>query len=167
MDFEELFETHARFVWRALIRLGVAPADVADASQEVFLVIHRRLPGFEGRSSLKTWIYAICLRVASAFRQKSRRGPQPVGDDLQASDGPHQENEIERRRARTFLNAVLDRLDEDKRAVFVLYELEELPMHEIAALMECPLTTAYSRLEAARKVVRAAFARRLLAERSA
>ena len=170
VDFDELFETQARFVWRALTRLGVPASDVADASQEVFLVIHRRLPDFEGRSSIKTWVYGICLRVAQSFRNKSVRSRERALDDTSAAqevlDAP-QESNIDWRRARAHLMAVLEQLGDERRQVFVLYELEELSMPEIAEVLECPVTTAYSRLDAARKAVRAAFARRSLSERSA
>lgn len=169
MDFDELFETQARFVWRALSRLGVPAGDVADASQEVFLVIHRRLPEFEGRSSIKTWVYGICLRVAQSFRSKSVRSREKA---LSAADvalevrEPEQESHVDWRRARAHLMAVLEQLSDEARQVFVLYELEELSMPEIAEVLECPVTTAYSRLDSARRAVRAAFARRSLSERS-
>lgn len=167
LDFDEVFEAHARFVWRALARLGVAPSDVADASQEVFLVIHRLLPGFEGRSTLKTWLYEICLRVAGSYRSKAFRRHELAVEAPVASYDARQEDELDWRRARAYLMTVLDQLDEEKRQVFVLYELEGLSMPEVAGLLQCPITTAYSRLEAARQVVRIAFARRTLSERSA
>lgn len=170
VDFDELFETQAPFVWRALARLGVPASDVADASQEVFLVIHRRLPDFEGRSSIKTWVYGICLRVAQSFRNKSFRSREQALDGADTAGGAHdaeQEGNLDWRRARAHLMAVLDQLGDESRQVFVLYELEELSMPEIAEVLECPVTTAYSRLDSARKAVRAAFARRRLSERSA
>ena len=64
--FTGLFREHAPYVWRVLRRLGVAEADVEDACQEVFLVVHRRAESFDGTSSVKTWIYGICVRVASS-----------------------------------------------------------------------------------------------------
>ena len=64
-DLAEIFRQYAPFAWRALRRLGVPDADVEDVCQEVFVVVHRKLGDFEGRSSLKTWIYGICPRTAS------------------------------------------------------------------------------------------------------
>jgi len=163
LSFDALFETYATFVWRVLGRLGVATSDLADTSQEVFLVVHRRLPDFEGRSSVKSWIYGICIRVAAGWRRKPHRAHERALDESaieHSSDS--QDDELEQRRARAKLASVLERLDEEKRNVFVLYELEELSMPEIAAALGCPLTTAYSRLHAARKTVRAAFARQSL-----
>ena len=63
----QIFREYAPFVWRGLRRLGVPECDVEDVCQEVFVVVHRKLGDFEGRSSLRTWIYGICARTASAF----------------------------------------------------------------------------------------------------
>jgi RNA polymerase sigma-70 factor (ECF subfamily) len=163
LSFDELFEAYATFVWRVLGRLGVASSDLADTSQEVFLVVHRRLHDFEGRSSVKSWIYGICIRVAAAWRRKPHRAHERALDESALENATDsQDEELEQRRAREKLAQVLERLDEDKRAVFVLYELEELTMPQVAEALGCPLTTAYSRLHAARKTVRAAFARQSL-----
>jgi RNA polymerase sigma-70 factor (ECF subfamily) len=159
-SFDELFEAYGGFVWRVLGRLGVARSDLEDASQEVFLVVHRRLDSFEGRSSLKTWIYGICLKVAASSRRKSRRHEVLHGEE----PGGHaqQEQELEHQRAKRLLFRTLEALSAEKREVFVLYEMEELSMPEVAELVGCPVTTAYSRLEAARKTIRASFARSAL-----
>ena len=157
-SFPDVFERTAPFVWRALRRLGVREADVPDVCQEVFVVVHRRLGDFDGSSALRTWIYGICLRTASQYR---RRAPQlrevSEEDAREQAVLPDQEDVLERRRARDRLDAALLTLDEDKRAVFVLYELEELPMKEVAAVLGCPLQTAYSRLHGARREVEEAF----------
>ncbi len=149
-----LFHEHAAFAWRLLRRLGVADADTDDVCQEVFLTVHRRLPDFEGRSSTRTWVYGICIRVAADYRKRthSRRevpSPRPPERAVDAS----QEDDVALREARALLDRVLDGLDDDKRAAFVLYEIEELPLREIASALGCPLQTAYSRLQAARREV--------------
>jgi RNA polymerase sigma-70 factor (ECF subfamily) len=153
----QVFDEHAAFVWRTLRHLGVPESDIEDSCQDVFVAIHRKLDGFEGRSSLKTWIYGICLRVASDRRRRAHvRRELPVADLPSRAVEPTQVDDYERGRARALLSALLDQLDEDKRAVFVLYEIEGLPMKEIAKAVGCPLQTAYSRLHAARKLVLAA-----------
>jgi RNA polymerase sigma-70 factor (ECF subfamily) len=164
LSFDALFEEYASFVWRVLGRLGVRRSDVADASQEVFLVVHRRLASFEGRSSVKSWIYGICVKVAAGHRRQVRGAHDELDEDSRRVDGTsqEQEQELDQSRAREQLRQVLSQLDSDKREVFVLYELEELSMPEVAEALGCPVTTAYSRLHAARKLVRAAFARRTL-----
>lgn len=158
-EFRAIFREHAPFVWRALRRLGVAEADVEDVAQEVFLVVHRRLAEFEGRSRMSTWIYGICLRVASDHRRRAHvRRERPTDRPPERVGSAPQPKELEQRQARALLDAALARLDEPKRAVFVLYEIEELPMKEVAEALGCPLQTAYSRLHAARDELREALA---------
>jgi RNA polymerase sigma-70 factor (ECF subfamily) len=155
VTFEQVFEDYAAFVWRALRRLGVPEADVEDVCQEVFLVVHRRLAAFEARSSLRTWLYGICVRVASEHRRRRRRGREELyASPPEQSVPASQDHEVEQRRALAVLDAALDRLDDDKRAVFVLYELEELSMTEVAEVIGCPAQTAYSRLHAARRIMK-------------
>ena len=160
LDLAALFRDFAPFVWRTVRRLGVADADADDVTQEVFLVVHRRLADFEARSSVRTWIFGICVRVASDHRRSAyqrRERPTDALPDEVGSTSPHHELEVSR--ARDQLDAALARLDDEKRAAFVLYELEELTLAEVAAALGCPLQTAYSRLQAARKHITAAFAR--------
>ena len=157
----EIFRTHAPFVWRGLRRLGVPESDVEDVCQEVFVVVHRKLGDFEGRSSLKTWIYGICARTASDYRRSGRVRREIVTDapPEAAAEGATAYDTVALRQARATLDRILDELDDDKRSVFVLYEIEELTMAEVAEALGCPLQTAYSRLHAARKVVEAGVAR--------
>ncbi len=153
-SFASVFHAHAPRVWRALRRLGVAESDVEDLSQEVFVVVHRKLPEFEGRSALSTWIYGICVRVASDHRRRAHvRREQPTDRPPDERHSAPQLKELEREQARAMLDRALAALDDDKRAVFVLYEIEQLEMPEVAEALGCPLQTAYSRLYAARKKV--------------
>lgn len=161
--FADVYRDHAPFVWRVLRRLGVAPAEVEDACQEVFLVVHRKLAGFEHRSSLRTWLYGIAVHCASDLRRRVRRSPAApatVVAPVEPAVDPAQPGSVAQRQARAVLDEILDQLDHDKRAVFVLYELEELTMAEVAGAVGCPLQTAYSRLHAARAAVEAAVKRR-------
>lgn len=149
-----VFEQHGPYVYRALRYFGVPESDLPDVCQEVFLIVHRKLDDFEGRSSIRTWLYRICQRAASDFRKRAyvRREvlsetPLELGEfNRQASAGGQLE-------ARAVLMAALDKLDDDKRAVFVLFEIEGMTMKEVAEVVDCPLQTAYSRLHAARKIV--------------
>jgi len=156
-SFAEVFAEHGPLVWRAVRRLGVREADVEDVCQEVFLVIHRRLATFAGKAALRTWVYGICLRVASDYRRQPHHArEQPFDDVPERSIPAAQDTELERRRALAWLDGVLDGLDDAKRAVFVLHEIEQVPMAEVAAAAGCPVPTAYARLYAARKHVEAA-----------
>jgi RNA polymerase sigma-70 factor (ECF subfamily) len=164
-DIEQLFREHGPFVWRTLRRLGLSETDADDLCQEVFLVAMRRLDSFEHRSSLSTWLYGISVRVAVAHRRRAstqREQPWASPPDVPTQSGPHEA--VSDRQAREILDRALDVLDDDKRAVFVLFELEQLPMAEVARALDCPLQTAYSRLHAARDHV-TSFIRRSTRER--
>jgi RNA polymerase sigma-70 factor (ECF subfamily) len=151
-SLREVFDAHAPFVWRTLRYLGVGEADLEDVCQEVFLVVHQKLSTFEGRSSLETWIYGICIRTASSHRKRAYvRREVPVSETPDATVEPRQVADLEEQRARELLSRALDALDDEKRQVFVLFEIEERPMQEIANVVGCPLRTAYSRLHAARE----------------
>lgn len=156
-SFEAVFAECGGFVWRTLRRLGVRESDVDDVFQEVFLVIHRRLPTFEGRSTVRTWVYAICVRTASDYRRRPHlKRERALDETVEHAVPAPQDTELDKRHALAWLDRVLDDLDEDKRAVFVLFEIEQLPMNEVARAAGCPLHTAYGRLYAARRHVEAA-----------
>jgi RNA polymerase sigma-70 factor (ECF subfamily) len=156
-DVRELFDAHGAYVCRTLRCLGVGERELGDVCQDVFLVVHRRLSEFEGRASVRTWLYAICLRRALAHRRKNaRRREDAVADPPdRISDEPTPHEELLRAQKLALALEVLSRIDEERRAVFVLYEVEQLPMGEVAAIVGCPLQTAYSRLYAARREIAA------------
>jgi RNA polymerase sigma-70 factor, ECF subfamily len=161
--FATVYDDHVKFAWRVLGRLGVARADLEDVCQEVFIVVHRRLGEFEGRSSLRTWIYGIALRCASDYRRRDhRRRPAPISEIAIAGS---QLEDLDAREARATLERLLELLDPEKREVFVLFELEELTMAEVVAIVGCPLQTGYGRLHAARAIVAAAASRMRAKER--
>jgi RNA polymerase sigma-70 factor (ECF subfamily) len=156
----QLFADFAPFVFRALRRLGVPDADADDAVQEVFVVVHKKLFEFEGRSTIRTWVYGIAVRVAANQRARTRtRREAPVDPMPEPIALATQHEALEEKEARNVLDRILDTLDDDKRTVFVLHEIEQLPMHEIVEVVGCPLQTAYSRLRAARSHVEAAIGR--------
>ncbi len=160
LTFNGIFAQYSRYAWRVLVRLGVQSRDVADACQEVFLVVHRRLDGFDPRrGSAKSWVYGICVRIASDYRRRHPNRRETSAAVLSQIALPAEQHEqFEDRRAWEKLARVLDELDAPQREVFVLYELEDLPMADVASILGCPLPTAYSRLHAARRSVLAAFA---------
>jgi RNA polymerase sigma-70 factor (ECF subfamily) len=156
----ELFRQYGGFVWRVLRRLGVPEEDADDIAQEVFVTVHRKLPSFEGRSSVRTWLYGIAVRVASDYRKRARtRREAPTKVETRPAIEPTQEDHVAEGQARALLDQILDELDEAKRAVFVLYEIEGLPMADVATAVGCPVQTAYSRLHSARRDVEAAVER--------
>jgi RNA polymerase sigma-70 factor, ECF subfamily len=156
MTFEQLYDQHFAYVWRSLRRLGVPACDAADATQEVFLTVHRKYGEFEGRSKVSTWLFGICYRVASVRRRTARRRPE-VPHELAHEDRPSSEAidpsaEIERRQERAQLERLLDAMSLEQRAVFTLYELEGLEGEAIGELLELPRGTVYSRLRSAREL---------------
>lgn len=161
LRFEDVYEAHFDFVWRSVRRLGVPASAVDDAVQDVFVVVHRRLHEFEGRSKLQTWLFGIALRVARSHRRKAARASvlDPLPDDVEgrAEHRPDRVNEAQE--AWAVVEAFLEELDDDKRAVFVLSELEEHTAPEIAAALGIRTNTVYSRLRAARKQFEAAVKR--------
>ncbi len=150
----QVIDDYGQQVWRTLRYCGVPEADVNDACQEVFLIVHRKLGEFEGRSSLRAWVYQISLRVAIGHRRKARfRHEHVVPEPPEIAVDPTQLGQIDDQRALERLLAILDRLEHSKRAVFVLYEIEERSMAEIAETLACPIRTAYARLESARREI--------------
>jgi RNA polymerase sigma-70 factor (ECF subfamily) len=160
-------QQHAAYVWRTLRFMGVREADLEDACQEVFIVVCRKLESFEERSSIKTWLRGICLRKAAAYRRRAHvRNEVPVAEPQEVSAPDCPEQSLKQRQQLAVLHRALDTLDDDKRAVFVLYEIEELSMKEVSEALGCALQTAYSRYHAAREQV-TAFARRSALESAA
>jgi RNA polymerase sigma-70 factor (ECF subfamily) len=159
LRFETVFAEHAPYILRVLPRLGVSEADVDDVAQEIFLAVHRGLAEFEGRSRVRTWIYGISLRVAGNYRRRAHRRREVRGLEIEGSEEPTQGDNLERTRSRQLLTDALDGLSERKREVFVLYEIEELSMAEVAQAVDCPLFTAYARLYAARREMKQAIER--------
>jgi RNA polymerase sigma-70 factor, ECF subfamily len=156
--FREVFDRHARYAWRSLLGLGVQAADLPDASQQVFLVVHARLEADQiPAGAVRTFVYGVCLRVASDMRRRAhRRREQLCAIPPEPAFAATQERSVALGEALGLLEGALDRLPLPQREAFVLYEIEELEMTEVAAALGCPLQTAYSRLHAARKIVVAA-----------
>lgn len=175
LDANQIYRAHGAFVWRNLRRLGIPENLVEDVLQDVFMVVHRRLPEFESRSSLKTWLFGIVLRVVKTHRRSQlRRRVLLDGLATEAeveSDAPSAEHDpaeiIARRQASRLLHRLLDQLDDDKRALLVSVDLEEMTIAEAAEAMNVNPNTAYSRLKIAREKFQEAVMRHLETERSA
>ena len=155
LTLREVFDAHAAFVFRVLRRLGVPDGDLDDAAQDVFVVVHRNLSQYDRRCALRSWIFGIAYRVAASHRRKVRRRREEVRAEVPVEpiQAP-QHDRVALAEAHRLLLGALDELDPERRAVFVLYELEEMAMPEVAQAIGCPLKTAYSRLYAARESVR-------------
>ncbi len=149
----KLVSEHLDFVWRSLRRFGVREADVDDAAQRVFLVANDKLSKIEaGRE--RAFLIGIATRIASHARRGYQRRELL---EMRLSSSPHPANPdpeelTQQLQARELLDRALDGMQDDLRAVFVLFELEELSVDEIARLLSLPRGTAATRLRRAREV---------------
>jgi RNA polymerase sigma-70 factor, ECF subfamily len=162
LDIRAIYDAHADFVWLGLQRLGVQPADLDDVAQEVFMVAHRRIESFDRTGRLTTWLFGICLRVAANYRRRRRSSPEVLLGDSN-DDGSSilaaPDDLLARREERHLAEWALGRIDVEKRATFVMFEVESLSCEEIAKIMSVPIGTVYSRLHAARRQLEKAIAR--------
>ncbi|MGH7271315.1 MAG: RNA polymerase sigma factor [Polyangiaceae bacterium] len=160
-----MYGAHFAFVWRSARRLGVAEGSLDDVAQETFIVVHRQLAHFERRSSLKTWLFGIVVNIVRAHRRSMRARPtQPLADGTTGAaeirDAAPQPHDVAARaEAARLVERILDALDEGKREVFVLAELEQMTAPDIAAALGLPVNSVYSRLRLARQEFAAAAAR--------
>lgn len=161
-DFDQVFHRFAGRVSRTLRSLGVDAASVDDAAQDVFVVLHAKLPEFEGRSSLSTWIYAVTYRVAQNHRRKSwfRRHEALTGHEFDPHSDPL--DDYARKQAFDFVEQFCAALNEGKRDAFVLCVLEQRPAPEVAELLDVSQGTLYSRVRTVRAEFRRALKRHLL-----
>jgi len=148
--FATIYRHHHTFVWQSLRCLGVPDRSLDDATQDVFLVVHRRLGEFEGRSSIKTWLFEILRRVAWRYRWRTTREAARTVELPQLVSPLDLDESTDRARALELLQAFLARLDDDRVAVFVLAEFGQLRGREIAAALDVNLNTVYARLRSAR-----------------
>ena len=156
--FDQVYAETFPSVWRTARRLGVVDGAVDDVVQEVFVHVYRRLDRFEGRCGVKTWVFGFLVRVVNNYRRTRRRKGaghatvSVVGDPALVIDRSADPLELaSRNQAGRIVKQLLEKLDQDKAAVFVLAEIEGLSVPEIAEATGDNVNTVYSRLRAARK----------------
>jgi RNA polymerase sigma-70 factor (ECF subfamily) len=169
-SFRPIFEGEFAYVWNTLRRLGVRPEDLEDVTHEVFLRLFRRLGDYDPGRPLRSWVFGFAYRCASDYRRLARHRREVAStsgrdpDDL-PDTGPSPEERLDAGDRRAFLERALDALPLERRALFVLHELEERPVSEIAATLGVPVDTAWSRLRTAREEFGAAVKRLRLRQR--
>jgi RNA polymerase sigma-70 factor (ECF subfamily) len=153
--FRHLFESQAVTVWRALRHFGVGDREVEDAAQEVFVVVHRQLSEGTKPEHLRAWLYGIAWRVAAAWRRRAAHRHEVLTDAVEPEPDSSRDPArlLENQRRLLNLELALSTLPDEQRAVFVLYEIEELTMREVSEALVCSINTAFSRLYAARRKV--------------
>jgi RNA polymerase sigma-70 factor (ECF subfamily) len=157
--FREMFDAHVSYVAATLGRLGVEQRDRDDLVSEVFVRVHRSLASYDTQRPLKPWLFAFAARVASEHRRLARHRREVFTEVDVASTALSPDQELEQSRSRRLLDRALAELDEDKREVFVLHDLDDTPVPEVARALGIPEGTAYSRLRAARAELTAAVRR--------
>jgi len=165
-DFDEIYESMVEYVWNVVCRMGVPRSDAEDVVQEVFFTVYRRLREFEGRAQLKTWVFTIAVHLVQHYFRTHARKP---GDRATAKGTEihglvdRQENgplgEVERREGLDALDQVLAELDDAKRVVFVLAEVEQMTLSEIGEMLGANANTVATRLRAARQAFEKALLR--------
>lgn len=163
LDIASVYEANVDYVVRCVRALGLRDQRADDAVQDVFLIVHGKLGGFEARgpNSLRNWLYAIAVRVVRRYRASERE--TPMSPELEnaldgrlaawpsAQHGNDAVDQVGRGQAARLVEEILDRLDDAKREVFVLSELEQLSGPEIASITGTKVNTVYARLRLARQ----------------
>jgi RNA polymerase sigma-70 factor (ECF subfamily) len=142
---------HAGKLWMFLRRLGIPESDVEDVLQDVVVITAGKLDAIHDGAE-RAFLYATAYRVAAKWRRRVSRHREVLDDTLlEAVDpSPQPDAALEDREALALLEEVLEAMPIDLRAVFVLYEIEEHTMAEIAEMLELPPGTIASRLRRAR-----------------
>lgn len=154
--FAEIYDAHVDYLWRAALRMGLDEAAAEDVVQQVFVAAFRRLDDFEGRASLRTWLFRFLLRQVRQHRRSlQRKSPHVFGseidpDSLVATDDAP-DVAFARSEASRLVRTFLDELSEEKAEVFLLMEIEKMTGPEVASLLEVPVQTVYSRQRAVRE----------------
>jgi RNA polymerase sigma-70 factor (ECF subfamily) len=158
--FRATFEAELDYVWTTLRRLGVREADLEDVAHEVFLRVHARFAEYDPSRPIRPWLFGFALRVAADYRKLARNRREIPGEAEEAIDPtPLADEQLVALDARALVARGLEALDLDKRAVFVMHDLEGVLAADIAEALGLPLFTVYSRLRVARERFAAAVKR--------
>ncbi len=151
--FEAVYDEHLSYVWHTLRRLGAPDREREDLAHDVFMVVHRRLHTFDPSRALKPWLFGIAFRVMSDHRRRARVQREVLDEapDQRPHAAPSAEAALIADDRRRLVLAALAELPLERRAVFVLYELDDAPMREIADNLDLPVNTCYSHLRRARR----------------
>jgi RNA polymerase sigma-70 factor (ECF subfamily) len=141
--------------------LGVAPSDLEDETIQVFLIVLRQLPNFRHESTVETWLAGICRERAAAYRRLAHRRREDLRRDVLDTPAPASQDEaIDRKRYIECLIGVLEKIEEERRLAFWLYNVEDESVSAIADLLGWKRQTTFDRLEAVHRIVQSAFRRR-------
>lgn len=149
--FEEIFDAELPYVWTALRRLGVMPRDLEDVAHELFLQVLQRLPSADTSRPVRPWLFAFAVRFAADYRRLARHRTDLLGDAEPTSESASPEGVLMQAERERLVLRALQHIEPERRAVFVLHDLDEVPMSEIALALGLAANTGYSRLRVARE----------------
>ncbi len=160
LSFERIFEEQSDFVWSMLRRFGVRSADLEDVTHEVFIAVHRRLADYDHERPVRPWLFGIAYRTALRYKDLARHHREVHDVDTEWEDATPNAHEqlMDAERRRLFHRALLS-VELDRRVVFLMHDLDEVPMPDVASELGIPLNTAYSRLRLARAEMKTALER--------
>ena len=153
-DFDRLYAENLDYVWSSLRRLGVVAPHLEDTAHDVFVAAWRKLADYDPARPIKPWLFGIAFRVASDFRERAsvRREVAHEPEQLERRDErPDAEAQLHAAERRALVRRALDAIPLERRAVFIMHELDGAPIPEVAGALEVPLNTAYTRLRLARR----------------
>lgn len=162
VDFRDLFAREVSYVYATMRRLGVRESDLPDQTQEVFATVHALLDDFDRSRPVRPWLFGIAYRVASRYKRlacNAREVPSEIADDALLDKAPHPEQRALHAEEIDVAIAALQSIALSRRGVFVMSEIDGVPVPEIARSLDIPVNTAYSRLRLARGEFAAALAR--------
>lgn len=149
LDFATVFSLELGYVLRTLRRLGVRDGDLEDVGHDVFLAVYAAWDDLDPDRPLRPWLFGFAFRFASNYRRKLKPADE-LDDDVAVSDAPLADEALVRDGDRRLVLAALDRIPIARRAVFVMSEIDAVPIVEIARVLGIPEGTAHSRLFKAR-----------------
>ena len=164
--YQAMYRQHFDYVWRQLRRLGIARADLPDVTHDVFVIVHRRLNSFDRDRPVRPWLFGILFRVAAGhhrlFRQTRELLPRSAGGLDPEDPAPLPDDALLDRQARAVASRALDALDARLRSVLEMHDLGDRAVPEIAAALQIPVKTVYSRLRLARERLATAASRLMI-----
>lgn len=159
-NLDALYTAELPYVYSFLHRLGARGSELEDLAHDVFVTALKRWDSFDATRPPRPWLLGIAFRLAQDFKRKSSTTREVLGEELERpTDERGLEARIEQREARELIEEALESLSVERRAVFVMFELEGMSAADISEALGTPVPTTYSRLRVAREEFTAAVRR--------
>jgi RNA polymerase sigma-70 factor, ECF subfamily len=158
--FRAVFDSEFAYVWTSLRRLGVHERDVEDLAHDVFVQVYKNFSSYDPARPIRPWLFAFAIRFASDYRRLARHRHEHTGPAPDVSDpAPGADQQLQMQQNCDLVHQAIGKIERDRRAVFILHELDEIPMADIASALAIPVNTGYSRLRIAREEFQSAMVR--------